>query len=54
MRAYDGDMFDDELPCDLCGNSTASKNGLCGDCDEMIAVLTFGLDVDQNGRERLY
>ena len=51
MRAHDGDMFDDEIPCEICGNFSTSD--LCADCSEMIAVLTFGLDVDERGRERL-
>ena len=51
MRAHDGDMFDDEMPCEICGQMAVSD--LCSDCTEMIAVLTFGLDVDERGRERL-
>jgi len=51
MRAHDGDMFDDERPCEVCSHMTV--NELCADCSEMLAVFTFGMDVDEYGRERL-
>jgi len=57
MRAHDGDMFDDEMPCSICGHMTVSMQpyaaDVCADCSEMLAVFTFGMDVDDRGEVRL-